>query len=166
MPRMKHTSTMGLTIDKWGPAAWNVLHVTAHTYPRNPTPKQQTETREFLFLFAKHLPCPSCRKHFLEHLEAHLPEGSAALTSRFALVRFVNDAHNAVNERLGKRVFTLAESNALLFAPSPDAKRRNSVATWHLVAIALVCLFLSRMMVSMPKTPFRLREGTVLRGKP
>lgn len=146
---------MGVTIDKWGPAAWNVLHVTAHTYPRNPTPKQQEETRNFFFLFAKHLPCPACRKHFLEHLDTHLPEGSAALSSRFALVSFINDAHNAVNERLGKRVYTLAESNAMLLTPPSDPKRKRAIAVWHLIAIVLVCTVFARVVLPSEKRPQR-----------
>ena len=97
----------GLTIDQWGPAAWNTLHVVAHTYPKRPTEAQRQETHRFLLLFATHLPCPACRRHFTALLEARLDE--RALASRERLVAFLNDAHNEVNRRLGKRVFTIEE---------------------------------------------------------
>ena len=98
---------MGLSIHRWGPAAWNTLHVVAHSYPREPTDAQREETRAFLQLFALHLPCPSCRKHFQSLLERRLDD--QALSSRARLVAFLNDAHNEVNVRLGKPVWTLEE---------------------------------------------------------
>ena len=97
----------GLTIDKWGPAAWNTLHVAAHSYPREPTPAQRANMRAYLELFAQHLPCPSCRRHFEALLRDRLDD--RALASRASLVAFLNGAHNDVNRRLGKREWSLQE---------------------------------------------------------
>lgn len=97
----------GLTIDQWGPAGWNTLHVWAHFYPHAPTDAERDEMRALLYLFARHLPCPSCRQHFTSFLERRLD--ADALATRAALVALLNDAHNEVNARLGKRVYTLEE---------------------------------------------------------
>ena len=113
---------MGLTISDWGPSAWNTLHVVAHTYPMSPTDDHKRETYEFLHLFAKHLPCPSCRDHFMELLYEEISSiESEHLTSRKNMVKFMNDTHNSVNLRLGKRVFTLEEHYKVY---TPESKPR------------------------------------------
>ena len=96
-----------LTIREWGPAGWEWLHTIAHTWPRQPTSDDQREMRAFLLSFSRHLPCPACRKHFRAFLDRRLTDES--LTSRSSVVRLLNDAHNEVNLRLGKRVWTLNE---------------------------------------------------------
>lgn len=103
-------SNMGLTITNWGPCAWNTLHVIAHTFPVTPTPEERHRVYDFLYLFALHLPCPSCSRHFLELLKRTLPNPNAdALKNRYTLVEYMNNVHNEVNVRLGKRTFTLEE---------------------------------------------------------
>lgn len=97
----------GLTIDHWGPAGWNMLHVVAHSYAHEPTDTERTDMQQFLQLFAQHLPCPSCRRHFTQYLDQHLD--ARALSSRTELVRLLNDAHNSVNRRLGKHTWSLED---------------------------------------------------------
>ena len=97
--------TPGITLDKWGPAAWNTLHVFAHTAPKRLTAAQRAEWRALLRTFSSFLPCPSCRSHFSAFLQARLTD--EALGTRAALVALLNDAHNDVNRRTGKRTFTL-----------------------------------------------------------
>ena len=122
---------MGITIDKWGPGAWNTLHAFAHTYPRTAEPARQAAMRELLRLFGEHLPCPKCRMHYAAYLEAHLAD--ASLATRDALVAFLNSLHNDVNRRLGKRQYSLAEHYAvyrrpslLLLPSSPSLPRVNA----------------------------------------
>lgn len=128
----------GLTIDEWGPAAWNTLHVVAHSFPHEPSDAERDDMRTFLLLFTKHLPCPSCKRHFMDLLSRRLDE--RALQSRFSLVAFMNDAHNEVNRRLGKRVWTLEEHYRVYrrrkyrMSPLPVV-----VAVGVLVATACVC---------------------------
>ena len=100
----------GLALNEWGPAAWNTLHVVAHNYPLRPTRYDREATHKFLHLFARHLPCPACRKHFRALLAERIPSPTShAFDGRGSLVAFMNDAHNDVNERLGKKTFTLEE---------------------------------------------------------
>ena len=95
----------GCTIDKWGPATWNALHCFAHSAPKVLNDSEQARFRLMLDLVGEHLPCPTCRRHFKEYLEEHYVN---AMT-REDLVEFLNDMHNSVNVRLGKRAFTLEE---------------------------------------------------------
>jgi hypothetical protein len=132
----------GITIDRWGPAAWNTLHVVAHTAPHTLDDAQRDDMRAFLRLFGKHLPCPSCRRHFLHYLEAHLTED--ALKTRAGLVRVVHDAHNDVNLRLGKPLVTLAEDYALYSRDDPAATSWNACVAISAVAAVVTLLILRR----------------------
>ena len=107
---------MGITIDRWGPAAWNTLHAFAHSVPLTLDSRQQSEFVQLLYLFGAHLPCPKCRDHFKEYLDTHID--AASFSTRDAIVAFVHDAHNDVNVRLGKRVWTLAEHVEVYKLPS------------------------------------------------
>lgn len=98
---------VGLSIDRWGPSLWNWLHVVAHTYPVKPTQQQRMEAQIHLRMIAERIPCPTCRVHFHEFLNRRLDD--AAVSTRAAYVALMNDAHNEVNARTGKRCYTLEE---------------------------------------------------------
>lgn len=133
---MSHTTMSGVTIDKWGPAAWNTLHAFAHTSPSEMTPQEQTDVGEFLLLFSKHLPCPICREHFESFLLERFARDGIP-DRRHELVALLNDAHNDVNARSGKRVFTLEEHYKLYRRPE-DVKLHNT--TIFIIAILLICV--------------------------
>ena len=97
--------SMGITIDRWGPAAWNTLHAFAHSVPLTLDATQQSDFVQFLYLFGAHLPCPKCRAHFKEYLDTHIE--ASDFTTRKSIIAFVHEAHNDVNVRLGKRTWTL-----------------------------------------------------------
>ena len=118
-------STSRLYMSQWGPAGWHTLHVTAHSAPRVLSPEQRRDMQQFLRLFAAHLPCPRCRRHFADFLERRLCD--EAVATRAALVILLNDAHNEVNARLGKRVFTL-EEHYREFAATATAPPREWLA--------------------------------------
>lgn len=97
----------GLSLNVWGPRAWHTLHAVAHKLPPHLDEHQKAQVRSFLLAFAALLPCKRCAAHFEQYLHEHMTD--AALESRAAVVALLNDAHNAVNRRLGRREFTLAE---------------------------------------------------------
>ena len=98
----------GSTIDKWGPAAWNTLHSFAHSSDEQIPPEKTKQWEAFLKSFGDLLPCPRCRQHFKKYLSQHSDRLGSCDTRR-KLVVFLNDAHNDVNRRLGKRVWSLEE---------------------------------------------------------
>ena len=107
----------GITIDKWGPSFWCTLHVMAHSSPKEMDREQQQETLRFLKMFATRIPCPQCRQHFTEFLEQEV--GPDTLQTRDSFVSFMNDAHNDVNMRTGKRTYTLNEHYKVYSRPLP-----------------------------------------------
>lgn len=97
----------GLTLSKWGPGAWNTLHVFAHSAPTKLGQDEMQQFAWFLRAFAEYLPCPRCRTHFKDFLDRRMTEH--ALRTRSSIVRLLNDAHNEVNARTGKKIYTLNE---------------------------------------------------------
>lgn len=134
---------IGLTIDRWGPAAWNTLHVVAHAFPRSPTNEQRLQTAQFLHLFAEHLPCPACREHFKEYLAKHLNDN--ALQNRTSMIEFMHDAHNDVNHRLGKRIWTLDEHFQVYRRRSiPTTSSQATTCAMVLVVLVLIVVLVGR----------------------
>ena len=106
---------MGITIDKWGPSAWNTLHAFAHKANQKISKDEEEEWVSFFYLFARRLPCPKCRVHLKNYLDSNM----VPLETRDDLVRFVHDVHNDVNRRLGKPVWTYSEHCQLYSLKTP-----------------------------------------------
>ena len=124
----------GTTLDVWGPAGWRVLHVFAHTAPAELDAAARADMAAFLRLFATHLPCPRCRRHFADFLDRRMTD--EALATRDALVVLLHDAHNEVNRRTGKRVWTLAEHRRAYARPSPRDATGEVVGVLTVVSLA------------------------------
>ena len=89
-------------VDELGRSTWNLLHSMTATYPEKPSPVQQSETRQFISLFGKMYPCWVCADDF----RAWMKDGNEPkVSNREEFGRWMCDAHNAVNVKLGKNVF-------------------------------------------------------------
>lgn len=72
------------------------------SYPEDPSPIQQSETKQFISLFGKMYPCWVCADDF----RAWMKEGNEPkVSNREDFGRWMCEAHNAVNEKLGKGSF-------------------------------------------------------------
>ena len=86
-----------------GRSSWTLLHSITATYPESPSPSIQAETKMFLHTFSKLYPCWHCASDFQAWLKE---DGNAPrVSSRDEFGRWMCEAHNAVNVKLGKRVF-------------------------------------------------------------
>jgi len=92
----------------WGPIFWHTIHVTALSYPTNPTYAQKRAAKEFYESLVELIPCPVCRDHYRVHLQK-LPLGPH-LDRRDDLFRWTVELHNEVNVMLGKPRVTEMES--------------------------------------------------------
>ena len=133
---------MGMTIDRWGPAAWNTLHAFAHRSPVSFEAGEQEKWRSFLYLFADFLPCPKCKEHFKSLMER---ERNRPLRGREDLIILLNDAHNEVNSRLGKRVVSLPEHMHTYSIPDANTNI-YSVHVVQLLAVVLLSMCVFRAM--------------------
>ncbi len=98
---------MHLPPEVWGPVFWATLHIVSLGYADEPTYAEKRAAKEFYNALPYVLPCPVCREHFREVLQAIPVENW--LDNRTSLVEWVWMAHNRVNERLGKPQVTKAE---------------------------------------------------------
>lgn len=91
----------------WGPYMWYILHTISFNYPIKPCEFDKTSHREFIINIKNILPCEKCRRHFQSYLSTY--PISPHLDTRASLIKWVIQVHNFVNERLGKRIYTIAE---------------------------------------------------------
>jgi hypothetical protein len=94
----------GLDVQRWGPTTWHTIHAFAHAYDpsRNGAPEAM---RAFVTSLGALLPCPACGSHFQSYMQTHF--GARHLADKASLIQLFNDAHNDVNHRQGKPVFSL-----------------------------------------------------------
>lgn len=88
-------------VEKLGRSSWSLLHSVAATYPENPSNKQQADLKQFLKLFGNFYPCWYCGGDFEKYMEKKEP----TTESQDAFGKWLCDAHNDVNKKLGKPRF-------------------------------------------------------------
>ncbi|EPY53153.1 sulfhydryl oxidase [Schizosaccharomyces cryophilus OY26] len=86
-----------------GRSTWTFLHAMAANYPKKPTTVEKTNMSSFLYNFSKFYPCWACA----EDLRIWMAKdgNDPKVEDRESLCQWICEAHNDVNERLGKPVF-------------------------------------------------------------
>lgn len=92
-------------VEELGRSTWTFLHTLTANYPPHPTPTQQTETRQFLHLFGKLYPCGVCAEDFRAWMSENNAANAPRVSSREEFGKWMCEAHNAVNGKLGKQKF-------------------------------------------------------------
>ncbi|KAI4133111.1 MAG: hypothetical protein LQ338_000376 [Usnochroma carphineum] len=90
-------------VEELGRSTWTLLHTISASYPSQASPTQQSEMRQFLGLFGKLYPCWVCAEDFQEWMSRKGNE--PRVESRDGLGRWMCEAHNEVNRKLGKKEF-------------------------------------------------------------
>jgi hypothetical protein len=85
------------------------LHSVASLYPNTPTEAERLLMVKWLDLFRDTITCPSCQGHFTELLASYRAQFPNMLYSRRDFLLFTFRAHNAVNKRIGKPVYTTVQ---------------------------------------------------------
>ncbi|KAI4634052.1 uncharacterized protein J4E87_001221 [Alternaria ethzedia] len=88
-------------VEALGRSSWTLLHSITGAYPTNPSPQLQSETKSFLTTFGKLYPCWVCAEDFQKWMQKNTPR----VSSRSEFGEWMCEAHNAVNEKLGKEQF-------------------------------------------------------------
>lgn len=91
---------MKVSIDSWGPSAWNFLHAVSFTLPYPMTQIDIEHYKQFFNSLQWILPCKVCQNHLKEKL-AMLP---LDVSSTRACSEWVFKLHNLVNESINKPV--------------------------------------------------------------
>lgn len=89
-------------VEELGRSTWTLLHSLTANYPERPSFTQQTETKQFIGLFGKLYPCWVCADDF----RAWMRDGNEPrVSNRDEFGKWMCEAHNAVNVKLGKSKF-------------------------------------------------------------
>lgn len=88
-------------VEELGRSSWTLLHTAAAKYPRQPSDAQKQEMRQFLSIFSHIYPCNWCAKDFEQYIRDRAPR----VDSRDELGQWMCEAHNDVNQKLGKELF-------------------------------------------------------------
>lgn len=94
---------------------WMTLHSVSTLYPENPSRSEQELMQTWLDMFRDTITCPHCKEHFTGMLQNYRMRFPNMLKSRQEFAMFAFRAHNAVNARLSKPVYsTLDECMTIL----------------------------------------------------
>jgi FAD-linked sulfhydryl oxidase len=120
---------------KWGPLGWATLHSAAAAYPDSPTEYEKEMLSRWIKSFNETILCPSCMKHFADMLGDYAQKHPDWRNSRKNFSQFVFRAHNTVNVRTRKPVYTFQQSIEQLRASMPSAAAATQLRRQYLVYI-------------------------------
>ncbi|KAI5859897.1 thiamine diphosphate-binding protein [Durotheca rogersii] len=103
-------------VEALGRSTWTLLHSIAATYPEAPNAAQQSDLDSFMRAFSRLYPCWVCAEDF----QRYMAKEPIRLGSRDEFGKWLCEAHNAVNVKLGKDTFDCS-----LWEESTDALTRN-----------------------------------------
>ena len=82
------------------------LHSTAFAYPEQPSQSERDLMYSWLDMFRDTITCPTCKDHFIKLLASYRSQFPNMLASRHDFVIFTFRAHNAVNKRIHKPLYS------------------------------------------------------------
>lgn len=88
-------------VEQLGRSSWTLLHAIAANYPPKPNQTQKSEMKQFMTIFSHVYPCWWCAKDFEKFIRQNAPK----VDSREEFGRWMCEAHNDVNLKLGKKPF-------------------------------------------------------------
>ncbi|EFP90484.2 uncharacterized protein PGTG_16071 [Puccinia graminis f. sp. tritici CRL 75-36-700-3] len=89
-----------------GRHTWTLLHTIGAYYPvERPSKTQQDSVRQLITSLATIYPCQPCASHLQDYLSRFPPQ----IDNRSKLERWLCEAHNDVNQRLGKELFDCSQ---------------------------------------------------------
>jgi FAD-linked sulfhydryl oxidase len=94
-------------VERLGRSTWTLLHTMAAQYPSRPSPEIQQQTKSFVSLFANLYPCSHCAEDFRDWMKR--PGNQPRMSSKDEFGLWMCEAHNAVNEKLGKSQFDCSQ---------------------------------------------------------
>jgi len=119
---------------RWGPLGWATLHSIAALYPDSPNEYEKQMILRWMFAFRDTILCPSCQSHFAAMLDSYMRTRPHWCDSRKNLCEFVFRAHNTVNVRTNKPIYSFTESVSELERVFP-AVRSSEFRKGYLVYI-------------------------------
>ena len=106
----------------WGPLGWATMHSAAACYPDSPSDSEKQMLLRWIHSFRETILCPSCQAHFAGMFDSYIQSHPYWWDSRKDFCEFVFRAHNTVNARTHKKVYSFQESIAELEKVYPASR--------------------------------------------
>lgn len=123
--RIVEMTHMSISPEVWGPFFWHTMHLAALGYSANPTNAEKKAAKDFYESLVHMIPCAICKTHYADFLLKY--PVTPSLDNRTDLFRWTVNIHNAVNESLGKKPVT--EADSIRFYAALGARGRSPVYT-------------------------------------
>lgn len=146
----------------WGKYFWKTMHITALSYPSNPSLTDKDTYKDFFSIIGDVLPCKKCSINYKRHLE-EIPIFQY-LENKQELFKWTILLHNIVNRELGKSQWNI-EYAQMYYAnleehentcvvkeddvkkiEKPKTERRCSATNYHIpyimIAINIIICFI------------------------
>ena len=127
----------------WGPHAWILLHTVTFNYPENPCLQDKDNIKQFFKYFSYQIPCNKCKNHFIKYMNRY-PLTYKLLSSKDDLIDWLIDAHNKVNKRNNKKIYTREEVINYyeeLYNPSYKLYNFNNKFILFLILLIILLIF-------------------------
>jgi hypothetical protein len=111
---------------------WATLHSIAALYPNSPSDMEKQMILRWFRAFRDTILCPSCQSHFSGMFDSYIHMYPHWWNSRKDLSEFVFRAHNTVNARTNKKIYTFAESLSELERVFPASRSAEIRMTYLL----------------------------------
>jgi hypothetical protein len=92
----------GMLTNVWGPAMWHYLHIMSFNYPVNPTPKDKTHYKDFVYNLQYVLPCKYCRINLTNNFKKK-PLQMCDMKNRETFSKYIYELHETINKMLNKK---------------------------------------------------------------
>ena len=106
----------------WGPLGWATIHSVMAMYSETPTDLEKALLSRWIESFQRTIVCERCREHFLILLNDYRQRYPNWNASRKDAVLFGLRAHNTVNSKNGKPVYSTEECLRLLKENIPSER--------------------------------------------
>ena len=115
-----------ISMDIFGPTAWQFLHYVSINYPDYPTLQDKINYKNFMISIQYILPCNLCSVNYKKHLE-ELPLTDEILSSRDLFIKWVIDMHNIVNKIKNKPILSYDDAIKIIFENMNKYKKKEVV---------------------------------------
>ena len=105
-----------MNIEVWGPGLWEIIHTSSFRYKSiKITPIIKKQYIIFYTSLQELIPCDKCKEHYTDYLQKYPIKNY--INSYNKIITWVNNFHNSVNSKIGKKVYSLTDSkkNILIF---------------------------------------------------
>lgn len=100
----------------WGPYVWYNFHILSYAYNDSDQEKYKVMFKSIPYI----IPCLTCKEHLKRSFIKSSPNDN--IIDRKSIIEWLNNLHNIVNKRLGKKIITLNRAEKIYYDTDGNLK--------------------------------------------